>query len=169
VVVARCGAGDDVAPVPGAAVSEATARWLGGWADGLATVHRPSDVLRRVLEAFREGGGEGKPAVLQVHVSWAPTEEEALAVAHDQWRSNVFSPPVCWDLEMVEHFDEASRHVRPEDMRRAVLVSSDPGRLAAWIAEAAGLGFDEVNVHHVGQEQRGFIEAFGRDVLPRLT
>jgi probable non-F420 flavinoid oxidoreductase len=156
-------------PLLGAAVSEATARWLGGWADGLATVHRPPDVLRRVLEAFREGGGEDKPAVLQVHVSWAPTEEEALAIAHDQWRSNVFSPPVCWDMEMVEHFDEASRHVRPEDMRHAVLVSSDPRRLADWIAEAASLGFDEVNVHHVGQEQRGFIEAFGRDVLPGLA
>jgi probable non-F420 flavinoid oxidoreductase len=156
-------------PLLGAAVSEATARWLGGWADGLATVHRPPDRLRRVLEAFREGGGEGKPAVLQVHVSWAPTEEEALAIAHDQWRSNVFAPPVCWDMEMVDHFDEASRHVRPEDMREAVLISSDPGRLADWIAEAADVGFDEVNVHHVGQEQRGFIETFGRDVLPRLT
>jgi probable non-F420 flavinoid oxidoreductase len=156
-------------PLLGAAVSEATARWLGGWADGLATVHRPPDRLRRVLEAFREGGGEGKPAVLQVHVSWAPSEEEALAIAHDQWRSNVFAPPVCWDLEMVEHFDEASRHVRPEDVRQAVLVSSDPGRLAEWIAEAADVGFDEVNVHHVGREQRGFIETFGRDVLPRLS
>ena len=30
------------------------------------------------------------------------------------------------------------------------------------------IGFDEVNVHHVGQEQRPFIETFGRDVLPQL-
>ena len=156
-------------PLLGAAVSEATARWMGDWADGLATVHRPPDQLRRVIEAFREGGGEGKPAVLQVHVSWAPTEEEALAIAHDQWRSNAFAPPVCWDLEMVDHFDEASRFVRPEDMRDAVLISSDPGRFVEWIAEAAELGFDEVNVHHVGQEQRPFIETFGRDVLPQLT
>jgi probable non-F420 flavinoid oxidoreductase len=156
-------------PLLGAAVSEATARWLGGWADGLATVYRPPDQLRRVLEAFREGGGEGRPAVLQVHVSWAPSDEEALAIAHDQWRSNVFGPPVCWDLELVEHFDEAARFVRPEDVRAVVLCSSDPGRFADWIAEAAAVGFDEVNLHHVGQEQRGFIEAFGRDVLPRLT
>jgi probable non-F420 flavinoid oxidoreductase len=156
-------------PLLGAAVSEETARWLGGWADGLATVHRPPDQLRRVLDAFREGGGEGKPAVLQVHVSWAATDDEALAIAYDQWRSNVFAPPVCWDLEMVDHFDEAARFVRPEDMHGAVLCGSDPGRFAEWIAEAAALGFDEVNLHHVGQEQRPFIEAFGRDVLPRLT
>lgn len=156
-------------PLLGAAVTEETARWVGGWADGLATIHRPPDRLRRVTEAFREGGGEGKPMVLQAHVSWARTEEEALLIAHDQWRTNLFGPPVCWDLEMVEHFDEAARHVRPEDVRAGVLVSSDPAQHVAWIEEAAALGFDEVNLHHVGQEQGPFIEAFGRHVLPALA
>ena len=156
-------------PLLGAAVTEETARWVGGWADGLATIHRPHDRLRRVTEAFREGGGEGKPMVLQAHVSWARTEEEALLIAHDQWRTNLVGPPVCWDLEMVEHFDEAARHVRPEDVRAGVLVSSDPARHVVWIEEAAALGFDEVNLHHVGQEQGPFIEAFGRHVLPALA
>jgi probable non-F420 flavinoid oxidoreductase len=156
-------------PLLGAAVTEETARWVGGWADGLATIHRPPDRLRRVTEAFREGGGEGKPMVLQAHVSWARTQEEALLIAHDQWRTNLFGPPVCWDLEMVEHFDEAARHVRPEDVRAGVLVSSDPAQHVAWIEEAAALGFDEVNLHHVGQEQGPFIEAFGRHVLPALA
>jgi probable non-F420 flavinoid oxidoreductase len=156
-------------PLLGAAVTEETARWVGGWADGLATIHRPPDRLRRVVDAFREGGGEGKPMVLQAHVSWAPTDEEALLIAHDQWRTNLFGPPVCWDLEMVEHFDEAARHVRPEDLRAGVLISSDPAQHVAWIEEAVELGFDEVNLHHVGQEQGPFIEAFGRDVLPALA
>ena len=156
-------------PLIGAAVTEATARWVGGWADGLATTHRPPDQLRRVVEAFREGGGEGKPMVLQVHVSWAPSEDEALRIAYDQWRTNLFPPPVCWDLETVDHFDEAARHVRPDDVRAAVLVSSDPARHVAWIEEAAALGFDEVNIHHVGQEQAAFIETFGRHVLPALA
>ena len=156
-------------PLYGAAVSAETARWLGGWADGLATVNGAPERLRRVLEAFREGGGEGKPAVLQVHVSWAPTDDEALDIAWDQWRSNVFAPPIPWDLETVEHFDAVATRVRREDMHDSVLISSDPGRLAGWIEGFAALGFDEVNVHHVGREQRPFIEAFGRDVLPRLT
>ncbi len=152
-------------PLIGAAVSEETARWVGGWADGLATVHRPVETLRRVVDAFREGGGEGRPMVLQVHVSWAPTEQEAMDIAWDQWRSNAFAPPIPWDLETVEHFDEASRFVRPEDVRECVLVSSDLGRHAAWLQEFAELGFDEINIHHVGQEQDAFIDAFGRDVL----
>ncbi len=153
-------------PLVGAAVSEETARWVGGWADGLATVYQPRETLERVVGAFREGGGHGKPMILQVHVSWAPAEADALRIAHEQWRTNVFTPPVCWDLETPAHFDEAAKHVTPEDMHGSVLISSDLGRHVAWIREAAELGFDEVNLHHVGQDQRAFIEAFGEHVVP---
>jgi probable non-F420 flavinoid oxidoreductase len=156
-------------PLVGAAVSEATARWVGGWADGLITVNQPRERLERILAAFREGGGEGKKLALQVHVSWAPTDEEALAIAWDQWRTNTFAPPVCWDLEMVEHFDEASRHVRPEDLHAAVRVSSDPARHVEWLREYAELGFEEIHLHHVGRELDPFIDAFAEHVLPAVT
>jgi probable non-F420 flavinoid oxidoreductase len=125
----------------GAAVTPETAGRAGGWADGLITVNQPPETLRRVLDAFREGGGEGKPAALQVHLSWAPDEEEALRLAHD---------------------------VRPEDMRDSVLVSADPARHVAWLQELAALGFDELYLHHVGRDQRSFVETFGEEVLPRL-
>src|SRR3712207_8172658 len=52
-------------------------------------------------------------------------EDEALRIAHEQWRTNVFTPPIPWDLETAEHFDEAAKHVTPEDMRGSVLVSSE--------------------------------------------
>jgi probable non-F420 flavinoid oxidoreductase len=144
------------------AVSVETARWAGEWADGLITINQPHDHLRTMLDAF------GGPASLQVHLSWAPTEEEALRIAHDQWRTNVFAPPLCWDLPTVEQFDQAAKYVRPEDLDGAVLISSDLGRHAEWIAELAELGFEAIYLHHVGKEQRPFIEAFGEHVLPRL-
>jgi probable non-F420 flavinoid oxidoreductase len=152
----------------GAAVSEETARWLAGWADGLITVAQPPNTLRRILAAFREGGGASKPAILQVHLSWASDEDEALNIAYDQWRTNVFGPPLCWDVATVEEFDEAARHVRREDMSGPVLISSDFGRHAEWLNEFAELGFEEIYLHHVGREQRQFIEAFGAKVLPEL-
>ena len=58
--------------------------------------------------------------------------------------------------------------MRPEDLRGPVLVSSDLARHVAWIEEMAAIGFDAVHLHHVGQEQRRFIEAFGEHVLPAL-
>jgi coenzyme F420-dependent glucose-6-phosphate dehydrogenase len=65
-------------------VSEATARWCGGWADGLLTTGGDIDSLRRVIEAFYDGGGEGKPVHVQHTLSWAETEREALVNAMDQ-------------------------------------------------------------------------------------
>jgi alkanesulfonate monooxygenase SsuD/methylene tetrahydromethanopterin reductase-like flavin-dependent oxidoreductase (luciferase family) len=81
----------------------------------------------------------------------------------------VFRPPLCWDLETVEQFDLAAEHVRPEDVRGAVLVSADPARHATWLAELAELGFEEIHLHHVGQDLSPFIDAFGEHVLPELA
>jgi len=153
----------------GAAVSEATARWCGSWADGLVTINQPRETLERIVAAFREGGGEGRPVHLQVHLSWAQSEQEALAIAHDQWRTNVFPPPLCWDLETVEQFDLAAAHVRPEDVRRSVLVSADLARHTAWLRELAELGFEQIHLHHVGRDLGPFIDAFGERVLPDLA
>jgi probable non-F420 flavinoid oxidoreductase len=152
----------------GAAVSASTAKLVGSWADGLITVNQRPEVLRDVLDAFDAGGGAGKPRYLQAHISWADSDDEALAIAHDQWRTNVFAPPVCWDLEMTSHFDEASRHVRPEDMHDCVLISADPIRIRDQLVDLVELGFDGIWIHHVGKEQERFIDTFGERVLPAL-
>ncbi len=104
-----------------------------------------------------------------VHICFASDEAAARDIAHEQWRSNVFAPPVCWDLEMAAHFDEESRFVRPEDMHHSVLISSDPHRFIDWLAGYAALGFEGIYLHHVGIAQRAFIETFGAQVLPALA
>jgi len=152
----------------GAAVSVETAGWVAEWADGLATIAQPHAKLTQMIDAYRGAGGAGK-LVLQVHLSYARTDEEALAVAHDQWRTNVFAPPVCWDLDTPEAFDEAAKHVPPAAMHDSVLISSDTGRQAAWLAELAELGFDDIYLHNVGVDQDLFIDDFGEHVLPQLT
>jgi probable non-F420 flavinoid oxidoreductase len=154
----------------GAAVSPDTAAWVGGWADGLVTINQDHDTLRAVIDAFRGGGGDGKPLFLQVHLSWAADEDTALAVAHDQWSTNVFDTSLAMELELPEQFEAAARFVTPEDVRSAVLVSSDLGRHTAWLAEYAELGFDRIYLHEVGQaeHQQAFIDAFGSKVIPAV-
>ncbi|BDZ46339.1 TIGR03885 family FMN-dependent LLM class oxidoreductase [Naasia aerilata] len=151
----------------GAAVSAETARWLGGWADGLATIAQPVDEVRKVSDAFRDGGGTG-PLVLQVHVSYAKTDEEALAIAHEQWRANNLPPDLAWDLDAPEAFDERTKDLPTEATKEAVLVSSDLGWHVGKLTELMQLGFDEVYLHHVGQQQDEFLDAFGEHVLPQL-
>ena len=152
----------------GPAVTVETARRAATWADGLITINQPHDVLRAMVDAYREAGGRG-PLALQVHLSWDPDQGEAERLAFDQWRSNVFPPPVCWDLATPEHFDVASSHVRPADVAEGVHISSDLDRHVDWLAEYVALGFDEIYLHHVGPEQTRFIDAFGERVLPALA
>ena len=124
---------------------------------------------REVLDSYRDAGGRG-PARLQIHLSWAPTEEEALAIAHDQWRSNVFEPPVCWDIETVEAFDVIGEKVLartcpPIGARLKTIWASTPSGCSQDIEQ----GWDELYLHFVGQQQRAFIDAFGEHVLPQLS
>jgi probable non-F420 flavinoid oxidoreductase len=155
-------------PLVGAAVSEATARTVATWADGMITVNQPAEVLRDVVGAFRDAGGASRPVFVQVHVSWHEDEDRALRIAHDQWRSNVFGSALSWNLETVDQFDEAARHVRPHDVLDSVIVSSDLGRHLAALEAIIDIGVDGVFVHHVGRDQRAFIEAFGARVIPGL-
>ena len=102
-------------------------------------------------------------------MSWAPDQAEAEAIAYEQWRSNVFAPPVCWDLETAEHFDVVSEDVPLEKVNagRERLRRPRAGTSAGW-RSTVELGFDQISLHHVGQEQDAFIDAFGAKVLPKL-
>ena len=54
-----------------------------------------------MLDAFGERGGAASvPA--GPRVLGADRRRRRCAIAHDQWRTNVFDPPMCWDLETPE-------------------------------------------------------------------
>ena len=151
----------------GPAVSVESAARVAAWADGLVTINQPLDRLRQVIDAYRGAGGRGRLS-LQVHLSWAPELAEAEAIAFDPWRSNVFSAPVTWDTESPEAFDVMGEHVGMASVRDAVVVSADLSEHVERLAEFASLGFDDLYLHHVGQQQTRFIETFGERVLPAL-
>lgn len=153
----------------GAALSEDTAAFAGEWADGLATTGGEPGALRARIDAFRRAGGEGKPIVVQHVVSWAAKEMEARRAAHEQWRFSALGGDVLPILRTPAQFDAASRTVAPADLAHTVRMSADLGRHAAWLAEYAELGVDEVYVMNANAgNQREFIEAFGAGVLPAL-
>jgi probable non-F420 flavinoid oxidoreductase len=82
----------------GAAITPKTAEWVGGWADGLITISAPYEKLRKVVEAFQRGGGEGKPMFLKVQLSYARDEAQARQGAYDQWRNNIFENVMLAEL-----------------------------------------------------------------------
>ncbi|WP_234661906.1 TIGR03557 family F420-dependent LLM class oxidoreductase [Agromyces marinus] len=150
-----------------------TARRAGKVADGLITTGAPYDRLAALLGRFSDGAREsgrdvdGMQKVLQLHVSWAPTDEEAMANALAEWpiggmrfsRSDIRSP---------FEFEQLARTVRPEDFAGRMLVSADLDVHRAHIQRHLDLGFDRIYVHNVGRNQAEFIEAFGREVIPAV-
>jgi probable non-F420 flavinoid oxidoreductase len=153
----------------GAALSEETARWCGRWADGLLTVHYEPARLRRLVDAFRDGGGDGKPVVVQAKVAYGQSDEEALAGAYEQWRTNVFEPPLMADLETVDEFEAAAEHVPPAAVAEVVMCSADLGVHLEFLHGLLECGVDDLYIHHVPRPQAAFVDAYGSKVLPELT
>jgi coenzyme F420-dependent glucose-6-phosphate dehydrogenase len=152
----------------GAALSEETAAWMGGWADGLITVSKPLPELEKVLAAFKANGGAGKPVYLKVQLSYATNEEKALKGGWDQWRTNVLSHDLLADLSQSAQFEAAAKYVKPEDLKESVHISSDLAAHTRYIAAFLPLGFDKIILHNVNREQERFIQDFGEKVLPLL-
>jgi coenzyme F420-dependent glucose-6-phosphate dehydrogenase len=159
---------NEAPPVYGAALTEATSAWLGGWADGLITVSRPVDELEKIVNAFSGNGGKGKPLALKVQVSYAENKDKALEGAWEQWRNNIFPSSILSDLGTPAQFDELGKSVRKDDVAKHVLIGSDAGRFIDAVKAYAALGFSKIIVHNVNRWQEDFISFFGREVLPHL-
>jgi coenzyme F420-dependent glucose-6-phosphate dehydrogenase len=151
----------------GAAVTAETAEWVGSWADGLITLSKPYKELVEVVNAFKKGGGEGKPMYIKVQLSYARDEEAALQGAFDQWRTNIFQGTVLGDLKTVAHFDALSDLVKPTDLTEHIRISSDVQQHIDWIRSDIDLGFEKIILHNVNRDQETFIRDFGEKVLPK--
>nr|WP_314840826.1 TIGR03885 family FMN-dependent LLM class oxidoreductase [uncultured Microbacterium sp.] len=154
-------------PLFATAVSAETAAWSASWAQGLATVIQEPAALHRVVDAYRSAGGTG-PCILQVHLSLAESDEAAFAIARDQWRNGLLSPPATWDIEQPEDFERAVAGLDEQELRNAVLIDHDAASLAGRIADLVDIGFDRVYLHHVGTDQTRFLEVSASEMIPRL-
>ena len=148
-------------PLLGAAVSVETARWVAEWADGLVTVAQPHDApardgrrlpRRRRPRPARPAG----PPVLRARRRHG-ARDRPRPVAHQRVRAAaVLGPRLRRDVRR-------GRQARAAGGDARLGAGLDrPGPHAAWLQELADLGFDEIYLHHVGQEQREFLDVVRR-------
>jgi G6PDH family F420-dependent oxidoreductase len=155
--------------VVGAALTPETSRWLGGWADGLITAGKNSDDLKTVVDAFREGGGEGKPIFLQVALSFAATREEALANAHHQWRVAGLTTEQLADVATPRAFDELTATISESTIADRLRISCEWEQHLEWLQRDVALGFEAIYINHIGANLASFIDLCGEHLLPELA
>jgi coenzyme F420-dependent glucose-6-phosphate dehydrogenase len=165
---------DTPPPVLVATAGPVNAKRTGRYADGIITVGAPLEKIGGLFERFAEGAREaGKdpdtmPKVLQLHLSWAGTDELALANAMTEWPNGGMKFAKA-DIRSPHDFAAMAALVRPEDFEGRMVISADPDVHRAEIQRYVDLGFDRIYLHNVGRNQAEWIEVFGRDVLPKLN
>ncbi len=132
-------------PIYVATAGPVTAKRTGQFADGIITVGAPEAKLETVFAKFAEGAKEaGKdpstmPKILQLHLSWAPTDEEAVANAVTEW-PNGGMPYPKQDIRSPMDFEQMAKFVRPEDFKGRMLMTVGPGSSSPRDPEVPGHG-----------------------------
>ncbi len=160
-------------PILVATAGPITAKRTGARCDGIITPGATTDKIAATLSKFDEGArSSGKdpdamPKLLQLHLSWAPTDEEALANAMAEW-PNGGMKFAKQDVRSPHDFAQMAALVRPEDFEGRMVISADPDLHRGEIQRFLDLGISQVYLHNVGRNQTEWMEVFGRDVLPQL-
>ncbi|HER39932.1 MAG TPA: TIGR03885 family FMN-dependent LLM class oxidoreductase [Salinimicrobium catena] len=155
--------------VYGAAITEKTAAWLSSWADGMITISKPAEELKKMVKAFRGADGGNKPMALKVQISYASSREKALDGAWEQWKNNIYPSKLIADIDSPEKFDALGENTRKEDVEKHVIIGSEAKVFIEKIREFAEMGFEKLIIHNVNKQQEDYIEFFGKEVLPNIN
>jgi coenzyme F420-dependent glucose-6-phosphate dehydrogenase len=151
-------------PLVAAALTAETARWAGAWADGLITAGADAASLRRIVSAYREGGGAGKPVWLQLAVSYAPSMAEARRAGLQRWPQAVLPGEKLSDLDSPEAFAAAAAGATEEDVAAGVPPLADPRALRDAVEGVAEAGFERIYLHNVAPHPELFLDACAREL-----
>lgn len=150
----------------GIAVSGPASCDLAGRLGDLMIAVEPEEELGRLFDA---AGGTEKRRVGQVPVCYGADEDEAVRLAHEQFRWFGGGWKVNADLPSPEGFDAASQFVRPEDVAEAISCGPDVARHVAAVRAFADAGFTDVALVQIGAEGQGqFIKWAADELLPVL-
>ncbi|WP_067487958.1 TIGR03557 family F420-dependent LLM class oxidoreductase [Actinomadura hibisca] len=117
----------------------------------------------KVLEAFAEAGGKG-PRYCEVPLSWAPSEQEAVASAHRLMRFGVTGWKVQSELPNPVNFEAATSTVTEDDMRENFGCGPDPQRHLDTARQFVDAGFDHLTLMNAGPDPDGFFDFYRNEL-----
>jgi G6PDH family F420-dependent oxidoreductase len=123
---------------------------------------------RELTDMFEAAGGEDKPRVGQIALSYDPDRDTAVERAHEQFRWFGLGWKVNADLPNPESFDAATAFVTPAQVGEQIGCGDDVEEHVERIRAFIDAGFSEVALVQIGAEQRPFIEWAQQKLLPAL-
>lgn len=128
--------------------------------DGYISTKPDADLVSQ----FRQAGGGAKTTAAGMKGCWAPTEDEALTIAHRLWPTEGLPGELSQVLPDPEHFEQAVEVVPPQAMKMPH--GPDPQAYLDAVETYRKAGYDELYIAAVGPHHREFIDMFAREVIP---
>jgi coenzyme F420-dependent glucose-6-phosphate dehydrogenase len=155
----------DPIPIMVAASGERAAKLAGEIGDGFITT-APKPELIEAFDGNRRRGS--RPLYAQMTVCWGRTEKAARKVAHELWPTAAIPGEAGQELPNPKHFEQLAEIVTEDMIAERIVCGPDVDRHVEGIQKYVDAGFDHVYIHQVGPDQEGFIEAYAKDVLPKV-
>ncbi|HEU4919049.1 MAG TPA: TIGR03557 family F420-dependent LLM class oxidoreductase [Candidatus Limnocylindrales bacterium] len=152
-------------PIHVAASGPRAAELAGRIGDGFISTAPKSELVDAFVKGRR---GKARPRYGQLTVCWGEDEKRARKTAHEFWPTAAIPGEAGQELPNPAHFEQLAEIVTEDMVAEKVICGPDVDRYVAAIDEFVEAGFDHVYLHQVGPDQKGFIEAFAKDVLPRV-
>ena len=156
---------DERVPIGIAVSGERSCKQAGEYADVLVAVEPKPDLV----EMFERSGGEGKPKVGQIAVSYDPDRERAVRRAHEQFRWFGLGWKVNADLPAPSSFEAAAQFVTPEQVGEQLACGADVEEFVEKVKPFIDAGFTEVALVQIGGDhQESFLRWAEAELLPAL-
>ncbi|WP_182525062.1 LLM class F420-dependent oxidoreductase [Nocardioides dongkuii] len=114
-------------------------------------------------------GQDGARAVGQIPICWAPSEDEAIELAHEQFRWFAGGWKVNADLPTPAGFSGATQFVRPQDVADSIPCGPDLDAIVEAVTPFWEAGFTDVALVQVGdRHQERFLAEVAEPLLEKL-
>lgn len=146
------------------ATGPSSARLAADHADHLITLASVPDVKEKVIDVYRDNGGDGD--VIAQTVGGYGDSDRLTERILDSFASTLV--PDSFEMTDPRELERAAEDVTGDEVREAFLVAETPDDVLDWVATQEARGIDHVVVTDVSYEQDAFYETASEEILPSL-
>lgn len=146
------------------AAGPSSARLAADHADHLITIGTVPNVKERVIDVYRDNGGDGS-VIVQIVGGYGDADRLIDRIL-DSFASTL--RPENFDETDPRRLQETTNDVTAEEVREAFLIAETPNDVLDWVGLQEENGADHVVITDISYEQDEFYRIAGEEILPSL-